>query len=175
MVRFTLTNIYALFMLIITITIGPIIFMAPFVQSARITLYHTTEFSFGLFDYKVVAPASASLIIAGFVISLLTIINLFDYNPKTAKIPYWLHRLLRLFPLIGSDLGIAGTLLKLRVYFNLIALGEYDAVKLSIGFYVSLVLFSIIFVGTMIQIIVEELTQQKWIHSEIRKADLMQT
>jgi len=167
MAKLSFTNLYVMLLLVVTAIIGPILFFVPFIHVEQFTPYYR-DFYTGLFDlfnaeiFNSAAPLSKPFLIAGFIISLITIVNLFEYEPNTSKMPYWLHRLLRIIPLIGSVLGLVGALLQIKLYHYLVANYTDHTVTMSIGFYFSVILFSLIFLGFIGQIVREESTYYRW-------------
>lgn len=154
-------------LIFLTIFVGPIIFFVPFINAVPIDEFHGKFFT-GIFDFlgaRVLdfnPPISRPFLIAGFVISLLMIFNLFKYDQETAKIPLWAHRILRLIALIGSALGLVGALLQIKLYLISVPLYPYHTLTLSVGFYISVIIFGLIFLGIIGQIISEEVGYQRW-------------
>ncbi|MHA1355583.1 MAG: hypothetical protein ACTSR1_10460 [Candidatus Heimdallarchaeota archaeon] len=154
MTKLTFTNIFTMILTIIAIALGPIIFLVPFLFLDYVNPSFATFF-IGI-DFLVYANLAKPFMIIGFAASLLTILNLYDYDPKTAKMPIWFLRLLQIISFVGIVFGIIGTLLVVKARTVLSSYSAYENVGFGPAFYLTLISFILILTGYILHWILDE-------------------
>jgi len=154
-----LEKIYPILLSVIAIAIGPVIFLTPFLLAEPANPAYDT-YILKLNDLG--APILARVfIIMGFAISLLTILNFFETIFAKTKVTYRLYRIIRVITFLGCLLGVLGSLLVISILLRMRTDLTYASVSLGSGFYVSVILFGLVFLGFVILWVKEEKTYQK--------------
>ena len=159
MTKLTLTNIFTMVLTVIAIALGPIIFLAPFIFLDYVN--PTYDLLFLGIESLTDARLAKPFMIIGFAASLLIVLNLFDHDSKTAKMPIWFLRLLQILSFIGIVFGIIGTLLVIRSRNMFLTSSAFERVGLGPAFYITLISYILMLVSHILHWAIDEQILQK--------------